>query len=111
MQISTPYQWNNKEMAKKTLPQKETEIIDGYTIKYHANGITRWSKGKIIDGHPEGYWEWYRLNGTIKRSGYFHKGEPVGDWTTYNDKGEVYKVTRKKQPYPSIDQAEQTDPE
>ena len=26
--------------------EKKTEIIDGYTIKYHANGKTRWSKGK-----------------------------------------------------------------
>ena len=98
-------------MAKNTPPKKESEIIDGYTIKYHANGRTIWSKGKIVDGQPEGYWEWYRLSGTIKRSGYFHQGEPVGEWTTYNDKGEVYKVTRKKQPYSPVDKAEQTGPE
>ena len=96
-------------MTKKIVPQKESEIIDGYTIKYHANGQTIWSKGKIVDGQPEGYWEWYRLNGTIKRSGYFQRGDPVGEWTTYNDKGEVYKVTRKKNPYQPADQAEQTD--
>jgi hypothetical protein len=32
--------------------EKKTEIIDGYTIKYHANGKTRWSKGKVVDGEP-----------------------------------------------------------
>jgi len=46
-----------KIMANKTIPEKLSEIIDGYTIKYHANGQTRWSKGKIVDGQPEGYWE------------------------------------------------------
>lgn len=30
--------------------EKKTEIIDGYTIKYHANGKTQWSKGKVEDG-------------------------------------------------------------
>jgi antitoxin component YwqK of YwqJK toxin-antitoxin module len=83
-------------MIKKPVPVKESEIIDGYTIKYHANGMTRWSKGKIVDGKAEGYWEWYRLSGTIKRSGFFEKGEPVGKWTTYDREGNVYKVTSKK---------------
>jgi len=52
--------------------------------KYHANGKTNWSKGKIINGLPEGYWEWYRIDQTIKRSGFFQAGEPVGEWTTYD---------------------------
>ena len=45
--------------------EKKTEIIDGYTIKYHANGKTRWSKGKVEDGQPVGYWEWYRLTAPL----------------------------------------------
>ena len=82
--------------AKKPVHEKRTEVIDGYTIKYHANGLTRWSKGKMVDGKAEGYWEWYRLDGTLKRSGYFEQGETVGEWTTYNAEGKVYKVTQKK---------------
>lgn len=74
---------------------KKAEIIDGYMIKYHANGVTRWSKGKVADGQPDGYWEWYRPDGTLKRSGYFKMGEPVGEWITYDDKGEIHKVTKK----------------
>jgi hypothetical protein len=35
---------------------KKSEIIDGVTIKYHANGETIWSKGKIIDDKADGYW-------------------------------------------------------
>jgi len=74
---------------------KKSEIVDGLTFKYHANGETIWSKGKIISGQAEGYWEWYRIDGTIKRSGYFNNGEPMGEWTTYDGNGKVYKVTNK----------------
>lgn len=58
-------------MTKKPVPEKRLDIIDGFTIKYHANGKTIWSTGKIVDGKADGYWEWYRLDGSIKRSGYF----------------------------------------
>jgi len=78
-----------------TIRPKKSEIIDGYTIKYHANGQTIWSKGKIENGQPAGYWEWYRIDGTVKRSGYFSAGEPVGEWTTYDQNGAVYKVTNR----------------
>lgn len=82
-------------MAPKGAKPKKSEVIDGYMIKYHANGVTRWSKGKVVDGQPDGYWEWYRPDGTLKRSGYFKKGEAIGEWTTYDDKGEVHKITQK----------------
>jgi antitoxin component YwqK of YwqJK toxin-antitoxin module len=82
-------------MMKKPVPEKKSDIVDGFTIKYHANGKTIWSKGKIVDGKTDGYWEWYRLDGTIKRSGYFDRGEPVGEWTTYDQSGNVYKIGKK----------------
>ncbi len=80
---------------KKTMTSKKCEVVDGYAIKYHANGKTVWSKGKIKNGHPDGYWEWFRPDGTIKRSGYFKEGTPVGEWTTYDSQGKIYKVTSK----------------
>lgn len=76
--------------------EKKLEVIDGYTIKYHANKNTMWSKGKMVNDLPEGYWEWYRVDGTLKRSGYFEKGEPVGEWNTYDEKGNLYKTTLRK---------------
>ena len=81
--------------SKKTVQPKKSEIVDGFTIKYHANSKTVWSKGKIKDGKPDGYWEWYRPDGTLKRSGTFIDGEPVGTWTTYDAQGQIYKVTEK----------------
>jgi hypothetical protein len=89
---------NNKAGGWRKLHQhtQKTEIIDGYTVKYHANGKTKFAKGKVVDDQPNGYWEWYRPDGTLKRSGYFNNGEPVGEWTTYDQKGAIYKVTNKK---------------
>jgi len=83
-------------LQKKTIKPKKSEIVRGFTIKYHANGKTIWSKGKMKDDKPNGYWEWYRPDGTRKRSGTFKSGEPVGTWTTYDTTGKVYKVTQKK---------------
>ena len=82
-------------MNNSNVPEKSSEIVDGFTIKYHANGQTKWSKGKIVDGKPDGYWEWYRLDGTLKRSGHFDMGEAVGEWVTYDQQGNKYKVTNK----------------
>jgi len=64
-------------------------------VKYHNDG-TIWAKGTMIGDEPDGYWEWYRKTGVIMRSGYFDKGKQVGEWTTYDTKGEVYKVTKMK---------------
>lgn len=82
-------------MSTKPVPAKDCVVIDGVTIKFHANGKTIWSKGQMKDGQPDGYWEWFRPDGTMKRSGTFQDGEPVGTWTTYDDQGQVYKVTEK----------------
>lgn len=77
------------------MPSKKTDIIDGVTIKYHANGRTIWSKGRIKDGQPDGYWEWYRIDGTLKRSGHFSDGLPTGEWITYDAEGAPYKKTQR----------------
>jgi hypothetical protein len=58
-------------------PQK-TKVADGITIKYHANGGSVFAKGKVRDDAPDGYWEWFRKDGTKKRSGYFREGKLVG---------------------------------
>lgn len=82
-------------MAGKQIKDKKTETIDGVVIKYHANGNTVWSKGKIIEGKPEGYWEWFRIDGTLKRSGSFENGEPTGEWITYDAKANHLKPLKR----------------
>jgi antitoxin component YwqK of YwqJK toxin-antitoxin module len=63
--------------------------------KSHRDG-SLWAKGQTLDGVPTGYWEWYRKDGSRLRSGTFKAGEQVGEWTTYDAKGKVYKVTKMK---------------
>lgn len=62
-------------------------------IKHHRDG-TVWAKGQTVNGVPVGYWEWFRREGAIMRSGHFDDaGEQTGKWTTYDKSGAVYKVT------------------
>ena len=65
-------------------------------IVKHKDG-SMWAKGKLIGGVTEGYWEWFRKDGTKMRSGYFTKGKQTGEWTTYDKKGKVVKITKFKQ--------------
>lgn len=78
---------------KQAKPKKSSK--NNY-IKYHTDG-TIWAKGKMVGDVPDGYWEWFRKTGVIMRSGYFKKGKQVGEWTTYDGKGKVYKVTQMKE--------------
>ncbi len=72
-------------MTARALPLKPC-------AKTHADG-TVWAKGFMRGSVMEGYWEWYRKDGTRMRSGHFTKGKQSGEWTTYDSKGKVVKVT------------------
>ena len=65
--------------------------------KRHKDG-SLWARGQTLDDLPTDYWEWFRKDGTKLRSGHFERGEQVGEWTTYDAKGRVYKVTQMRQP-------------
>lgn len=62
---------------------------------YHKDGSV-WARGQTIAGVHAGYWEWFRKDGTKMISSSFRNGEQVGEWTTYDWKGDVYKVTTMK---------------
>lgn len=74
-------------MKKKAKPETH--------IHYHKDGSV-WARGQCIDGVMTGYWEWFRRDGVRMRSGHFDDGEQVGEWTTYDKSGKVYKVTTMK---------------
>ncbi len=61
---------------------------------YHTDGSI-WAKGKMQGESMEGYWEWFRKDGTKMRSGHFKKNVQVGEWITYDKKGKIYKITTK----------------
>jgi hypothetical protein len=50
----------------------------------------------MLEDKMHGYWEWFRKDGIIMRSGYFDKGNQIGKWTTYDKEGNSYKVTEIK---------------
>ena len=73
--------------SKKPAPKKH--------IMHHADGSV-WAKGTKVGETLTGFWEWFRKDGSRMRSGFFENGRQVGTWTTYDKKGEVYKVTEMK---------------
>jgi antitoxin component YwqK of YwqJK toxin-antitoxin module len=75
------------------MPAKKSSEQDH--VEYHKDGSV-WARGPKVDGVLTGYWEWFRKDGTKLRSGHFENGEQVGEWTTYDKAGQVYKVTRIK---------------
>ncbi|HZT70162.1 MAG TPA: hypothetical protein VFC10_10520 [Terriglobia bacterium] len=76
-------------MAATQKPQKEKYV------KRHKDGSI-WAKGTTVNGVPEGYWEWFRKDGTRLRTGHFKNGKQTGEWITYDKNGAVYKVTNMR---------------
>lgn len=79
--------------AEGSEPSTPGEIV-AYT-HFHRDGSVR-ARGQNLDGVPHGYWEWFRLDGTIMRSGSFEAGAQVGEWITYDKNGAPYKTTQIK---------------
>jgi antitoxin component YwqK of YwqJK toxin-antitoxin module len=59
---------------------------------FYENGLPRF-KGECQNGKMHGYWEFYRKDGSLMRSGTFDEDKQVGTWTTYARDGSVVKVT------------------
>jgi antitoxin component YwqK of YwqJK toxin-antitoxin module len=53
-------------------------------------------KGAHLDGEMHGDWEFFRTDGSMMRSGRFHRGKQIGIWRTYNRAGRVVKATEFK---------------
>ncbi|WP_062077358.1 toxin-antitoxin system YwqK family antitoxin [Demequina globuliformis] len=61
--------------------------------KFHADGSI-WARGQMYQGVEHGYWEFFRKDGTLMRSGTFDRGRQVDEWITYDKTGAPYKVTQ-----------------
>ena len=59
---------------------------------FYDNGNPRY-KGKYKDSKMHGYWEFFRKDGTLMRSGSFDLDKRVGVWTTYDQSGDPHKET------------------
>ena len=58
----------------------------------YDNGLLRF-KGEYLDGEMHGYWEFYRKDGSMMRSGTFDRGTQVDVWKTFDRDGKLVKET------------------
>ena len=84
----------NSASIRKVKMSKNNDIKPH--IEYHKDGSVL-AKGNVVNGLPEGYWEWFRKDGSRMRSGYFKKGKQVGEWITYDRTGAPVKITNFKE--------------
>ena len=61
----------------------------------YDNGLPRF-KGEYLDGLMHGYWEFYRKDGSLMRSGNFDRETQVGTWKTFDREGKLVKETTFK---------------
>jgi uncharacterized protein YdhG (YjbR/CyaY superfamily) len=54
----------------------------GEFLEFYDNGYLK-AKGRYREGEMHGYWEFYRKDGSIMRSGKLSHGEAVGEWQTH----------------------------
>jgi len=86
------------KILKKILAARLQQINDSYpkksgiSIEYYKNGAAKF-KGKVKAGAMHGKWEFFRLDGSLMRSGSFKDDKQVGVWRTYDAKGKVAKET------------------
>lgn len=69
-----------------------TKKSSGQQVVKHKDGST-WAKGMMVNGECDGYWEWFRKDSTKMRSGNFKMGKQIGEWVTYDRKGQKHKTT------------------
>ena len=60
-------------------------------IKY-GDGTVK-AQGQRLDGELHGAWKFFRLDGSLMRSGSFDRGRQVGVWCTFTRSGELVKST------------------
>ena len=60
-------------------------------IKY-GNGTVK-ARGQRLNGELHGAWKFFRLDGSLMRSGSFDRGRQVGVWCTFTRSGDMVKST------------------
>ena len=61
-------------------------------ISHYPNGTVRYT-GFQLDGAAHGAWAFFRLDGSVMRTGNFEKGRQVGVWQTFDRSGRLVKET------------------
>lgn len=51
-------------------------------------------KGEYLNNEMHGFWEFFRKDGSLMRSGSFDNGTQVGVWKTFDRDGKLVKETK-----------------
>ncbi len=60
------------------------------SVERYASGTLK-SEGSLLDGEMHGDWAFYRLDGSVMRTGRFERGRQVGPWRTFDRAGTMVK--------------------
>jgi len=88
-----------KPLLRKILSERLAQINDSYPkknglfVEFYKNGGVK-AKGKYKGSKMHGKWEFFRMDGSLMRSGSFTNGEQSGTWTTYDSKGKKVKESK-----------------
>ena len=61
-------------------------------IARYPSGTVK-SEGFTLDGEMHGDWVFYRLDGSVMRTGRFERGRQIGLWRTFDRTGHLVKET------------------
>ena len=59
---------------------------------FYDNGLPRF-KGEYSDGKMNGFWQFFRKDGSLMRSGSFDHERQIGIWKTFDREGKLVKET------------------
>jgi len=88
-----------KPILKKIISARLVNINESYPrkngifVEYYKNGQVK-AKGKYKGAKMHGAWQFFRLDGSIMRTGSFNNGLQCGLWTTFDAKGKKVKETK-----------------
>jgi len=66
-----------------------TPVLD---IAHYPSGTLK-SEGFTLHGEMHGEWTFYRLDGSVMRTGRFEQGRQIGPWRTFDRSGHLVKET------------------
>ena len=70
-----------------TRAKPKTEVVR------YPSGVLK-MKGSRLGGQMHGAWTWYRLDGSVMRTGRFDRGKQIGVWKTFARSGQLVKETK-----------------
>ena len=63
--------------------------VNGFTVNYHPDGVTKKSEGNYTSGIQNGFWKFYTLSGSLSMEGNYTSGKVDGFWKLFFSNGNL----------------------